>query len=690
MTIIDDRTLNLDFPKPHADNLLQDDVDRLREALDGIDAELVTKIPAADIPLLPVSGPQADADAAVFDAAKAYADGLVVGLWDDRGSFDASVNAFPSSGGSGDSGAILKGDIWTSSSAGLLGGMVVEVGDNIRALVDDPGQSAGSWTIVQANIGYLPENAANKDTGNGYPGLSGFALKLKSVAGAVTSLLASAATAARTWTFPDKDGTVAMMTDITAANAGALALAGGTMSGPVNESPPPSLASAATVNIGAASSNIITITGTTAITSLGAVAAGARRVLVFAGALTLTHNAASLLLPGGGNVVTAAGDSAEFLSMGAGAWRCLRYVRAASMPATQTGVEEIKGKTIDGLYNTLLNVPMWSFVRAARAANSQLVAADKGRLIDITGGTFVQTFAAVSALGDGWWCWIRNSGTGDVTIDPAAAELIDGLSSFVMYPGECRLVQCDGAALRSVVINAFTRDFSATGIFVLPPGYKSILVELWGAGGGGNGGQRGPSGSNSNNYSGGAGGAAGGFTSRKIKSSSVPSVLNVSIGAGGAGGAAAVVDFALGGVGGNGGPTIFGSLAKVQGGSGGGGGGDGYGDYGAGGGSGAWANFLGELLQASSGGRIVEADLVLAAGGARGLDGAAGGNAIVVAPGRVATGGGGGGGASKTGNGGNGGNAGVASGGGGGGVSLGFNSGAGGTGGGGYARISGI
>ncbi len=40
--------------------------------------------------------------------AKAYADGLVVGLLDDRGSYDASVNTFPASGGSGTAGAILK------------------------------------------------------------------------------------------------------------------------------------------------------------------------------------------------------------------------------------------------------------------------------------------------------------------------------------------------------------------------------------------------------------------------------------------------------------------------------------------------------------------------------------------------------------------------------------------------------
>lgn len=56
----------------------------------------------------PVSTAQASADTAALNAAKAYADGLVVGLLDDRGNYNASVNTFPASGGSGTAGAILK------------------------------------------------------------------------------------------------------------------------------------------------------------------------------------------------------------------------------------------------------------------------------------------------------------------------------------------------------------------------------------------------------------------------------------------------------------------------------------------------------------------------------------------------------------------------------------------------------
>ncbi|MCX6738470.1 MAG: hypothetical protein NT098_00265, partial [Candidatus Parcubacteria bacterium] len=85
-----------------------------------------------------------------------------------------------------------------------------------------------------------------------------------------------------------------------------------------------------------------------------------------------------------------------------------------------------------------------TLVRSTRTGNTILGASDKSTLIDITSGTFTQTFTAAETLGSGWFCYIKNSGTGDVTLDPNGAELIDGLATYVMYPGESRLVQCTG------------------------------------------------------------------------------------------------------------------------------------------------------------------------------------------------------------------------------------------------------
>lgn len=94
------------------------------------------------------------------------------------------------------------------------------------------------------------------------------------------------------------------------------------------------VASATTTDIGAAASNYVRITGTTTITGLGTVASGVRRHVVFADALTLTHNGTSLILPTGANITTAAGDTALFISEGSGNWRCQSYQKAAGTPLT--------------------------------------------------------------------------------------------------------------------------------------------------------------------------------------------------------------------------------------------------------------------------------------------------------------------------------------------------------------------
>ncbi len=99
----------------------------------------------------PVSTAQATSISAAQTAAQTYADGLVVGLWDDRGNYSASGNVFPSSGGSGSAGAILKGDIWTVSVAGTLGGVPVSIGQTVRALVNTPGSTSSNWAIATAN-----------------------------------------------------------------------------------------------------------------------------------------------------------------------------------------------------------------------------------------------------------------------------------------------------------------------------------------------------------------------------------------------------------------------------------------------------------------------------------------------------------------------------------------------------------
>jgi len=84
------------------------------------------------------------------------------------------------------------------------------------------------------------------------------------------------------------------------------------------------VASAAALTLGS-DGNYFDVTGTTAITSIVTKGIGTVIKLHFDGILTITHHATNLILPGGANITTAAGDEAEFIEYASGDWRCTNY-----------------------------------------------------------------------------------------------------------------------------------------------------------------------------------------------------------------------------------------------------------------------------------------------------------------------------------------------------------------------------
>ena len=194
--------------------------------------------------------------------------------------------------------------------------------------------------------------------------------------------------------------------------------------------------------------------------------------------------------------------------------------------------------------------------RETRISNTILGEADAHKLIVITSGTFTQTFTAAATLKNGWYIYYKNAGTGDITLDPNSSETIDGLSSFIMYPNEMRLIFCDGTGFYSVVLSSFIRTWLSTGTFIKPPGYQSFDNDLWS--GGGSGAKGGTS-----TYTFASGGGGGGRFKIRLPASSYGSTETVTIGAGGAPVSASET------VGNPGGNTSIGSLILVNGGLGG-------------------------------------------------------------------------------------------------------------------------
>lgn len=103
------------------------------------------------------------------------------------------------------------------------------------------------------------------------------------------------------------------------------------------------IASATTTDLGAVEGLMHDITGTTTITGFGTVRAGIWKIIKFEGALTLTHNATSLILPGAANITTADGDTAIVISEGSGNWRCVAYVKATGKAIISPAVGDVTG-----------------------------------------------------------------------------------------------------------------------------------------------------------------------------------------------------------------------------------------------------------------------------------------------------------------------------------------------------------
>ena len=82
-----------------------------------------------------------------------------------------------------------------------------------------------------------------------------------------------------------------------------------------------------------------------------------------------------------------------------------------------------------------------SLPRVARTNNTALTVAEKGKLIDITSGTFAQTTDAAGTLGADWFAYLTNTGTGVPTY-----------STTSLPQGALILLHSDGTTVRSYVL----------------------------------------------------------------------------------------------------------------------------------------------------------------------------------------------------------------------------------------------
>ncbi|HSW62238.1 MAG TPA: hypothetical protein VLH56_02810 [Dissulfurispiraceae bacterium] len=216
-----------------------------------------------------------------------------------------------------------------------------------------------------------------------------------------------------------------------------------------------------------------------------------------------------------------------------------------------------------------------------------LVNADKGKLIT-TSGTWTLSIAAISGLDANWHCWVHNSGTGTITIDPNASELVfvaGGVnagettitlpySSTTIGPYNVSGVLLSvNAALTSFIAASSVeahgrRVFTASGTFNVPAGVRTVWVSGAGGGGGGGGGGCGVDGGVSFGGTGGGPASSGIGTVLTVTPGDAITVTVAAAVSGGSGGTSG----GAGAAGTAGGTTSFGGLVSWAGGAAGAGG----------------------------------------------------------------------------------------------------------------------
>lgn len=126
----------------------------------------------------------------------------------------------------------------------------------------------------------------------------------------------------------------------------------------------------------------------------------------------------------------------------AGAWETLQFGSTVS----QANASALAGTGIVAVGAQLSqSVPITEF-------NSDYTAgvSDRAKMFVWSGANGTLNLPSAPTMGNNWFIWFRNAGTGAVSLDPAGGVLIDGLSSLSFQPGESAIVATDGTAYYTV------------------------------------------------------------------------------------------------------------------------------------------------------------------------------------------------------------------------------------------------
>lgn len=148
----------------------------------------------------------------------------------------------------------------------------------------------------------------------------------------------------------------------------------------------------------------------------------------------------------------------------AGTWRALQYGAAIS----NVNASSLAGTGIVAV-GTLLSqsVPVTEF-----NSNYAAGAADRAYMFNWTGAGGTLTLPSAPAVGNNWFIYLRNSGSGAIVVDPSGSPTIDGAATKSFQPGDSAIIASDG-------VNFYTIGFGQQAVFAFD--YTAIDISGTGA-----------------------------------------------------------------------------------------------------------------------------------------------------------------------------------------------------------------
>lgn len=254
-------------------------------------------------------------------------------------------------------------------------------------------------------------------------------------------------------------------------------LAGGVFTGTVVNKLGADIASASALPVNI-SGNIFDVTGTVAITSIASKGIGAVIILEFDAALVLTHHATNLVLPGGLNITTAAGDIGVFVEYATGKWRCVSYTVAT--PSMFYG-QNTTTQSVAGFSFIKVNYPTEVYDYGADFASSVFTARVAGEydfsatLWTSTSNWLAGEVLNIHMMKNGLAGTIITSSTSMVEVNNSLMDML-GISVFgvPLAAGDTIQIACEHShAAGNITVNG---NISSSG---LPMVFSGRKVQRW-------------------------------------------------------------------------------------------------------------------------------------------------------------------------------------------------------------------